>query len=117
MMVVILLGVPLAVLEVRSVAASTKTVLHIEAQMLAETVSMQVSKASRNGANTIPLREYEPNFREMIARDHSALISVDGQIPVPVPQDDPLAGQPVFIGTYSVDDVLNNVGVHVIVRA
>jgi signal transduction histidine kinase len=115
MMVVILLGVPLAVLEVRSVDSSTKTVLATEAQMLGETVSMQVSKASLNGANAVGLSDFAPNVQRMIAADHAATVVVDGQSPLrinPTP-----AGVPVFTASYTVNNVLRNVGVHVTVQA
>ncbi|MBS2538547.1 HAMP domain-containing histidine kinase [Catenulispora sp. NF23] len=115
MMVVILLGVPLAVLEVRSVDTSTKTVLSTEARTLAETVSMQVSKASLNGASTGPLGDYVPNWQRMIALNHAAVIAVDGQSPIAV--NTLPAGTSTFTATYSVDRVLANVGVHVTVQA
>ncbi|NUP51452.1 MAG: HAMP domain-containing histidine kinase [Catenulispora sp.] len=115
MMVIILLGVPLAVLEVRSVDSSTKTVLATEAQALGETFSMQVSKAFQNGTTITSLDAFGPNAERMIAGDHSALIIVDGKLPLlvhPLP-----AGAPAFTATYTVNNVLNNVGVHVTVRA
>jgi len=115
MMVVILLGVPLAVLEVRSVDTSTKTVLATEARMLATTVSMQVSKASLDGTNSGPLGSYIPDMQRMIARDHDARIVVDGQSPIQVNGLPP--GEPTFSVTFDVDGVLSNVGVHVTVRA
>jgi signal transduction histidine kinase len=115
MMVVILLGVPLAVLEVRSVDTSTKTVLATEARMLAQTVSMQVSKASLDGTNSGPLSGYASDWQHMIAGDHAALILVDGQSPIAV--HGLPAGVPTFSATYDVDRVLSNVGVHVTVRA
>ncbi|GAA2002315.1 HAMP domain-containing sensor histidine kinase [Catenulispora subtropica] len=115
MMVVILLGVPLAVLEVRSVDSSTKTVLATEAQTLGETVSMQVSKASLNGANAVGLSDFAPNVKRMIAPGHAATVIVDGQSPLRV---DPLpAGAPAFTASYTVNNVLSNVGVHVTVQA
>ncbi|NUR25567.1 MAG: HAMP domain-containing histidine kinase [Catenulispora sp.] len=115
MMVVILLGVPLAVLEVRSVDSSTKTVLATEAHMLGETVSMQVSKASLNGANAVGLADFAPNVQRMIAPDHAATVIIDGQSPLrvnPMP-----AGAPVFTASYTENNVLRNVGVHITVQA
>jgi signal transduction histidine kinase len=116
MMVVILLGVPLAVLEVRSVDTSTKTVLATEARMLAETVRMQVSKASLDGTNAGPLGAYAKDWPNMIASQHDATINVDGQSPIQVNSALP-AGSPTFSVTYDIDNVLRNVGVHVTVRA
>ena len=115
MMVVILLGVPLAVLEVRSVDTSTKTVLATEARMLATTVSMQVSKASLDGTNSGPLGSYIPDMQKMIAPEHDARIEVDGQSPIQVNGLPP--GEPTFSVTFDIDGVLSNVGVHVTVRA
>ncbi|WP_194894267.1 sensor histidine kinase [Catenulispora pinisilvae] len=115
MMVVILLGVPLAVLEVRSVDTSLKTVLATEARTLSETVSMQVSKASPNGTTAAPLGDYVLNWQRMIAPDHAAVIAVDGQSPVAV--NALPANTATFTATYSVDHVLANVGVHVTVQA
>jgi signal transduction histidine kinase len=115
MMVVILLGVPLAVLEVRSVDTSTKTVLATEARMLATTVSMQVSKAALDGTNSGPLGSYIPDMQQMIAPNHDARIEVDGQSPMQVNGLPP--GAPTFSVTYELDNVLRNVGVHVTVRA
>ena len=115
MMVVILLGVPLAVLEVRSVDSSTKTVLASEAQALGETFRMQVSNASQNGTPMTSLSDYAANVERMIAGDHSAVVIVDGKLPLRV---NPLpAGTPAFTATYTVNNVLNNVGVHVTVQA
>jgi signal transduction histidine kinase len=114
MMVVILLGVPLAVLEVRSVDTSTKTVLATEARMLATTVSMQVSKASLDGTNSGPLGSYVPDMQKMIAPNHDARIEVDGQSPMQVNGLPP--GAPTFSVTYELGNVLRNVGVHVTVR-
>jgi signal transduction histidine kinase len=115
MMVVILLGVPLAVLEVRSVDSSTKTVLASEAQALGETFRMQVSNASQNGTPMTSLSDYASNVERMIAGDHSAVVIVDGKLPLRV---NPLpAGTPAFTATYTVNNVLNNVGVHVTVQA
>ncbi len=110
MMVVILLGVPLAVLEVRSVDTSTKTVLATEARMLATTVSMQVSKASLDGTNSGPLGNYVSDMQKMIAPDHDATIDVDGQSPTQINGLPP--GAPTFSVTYGIDNVLRNVGVH-----
>jgi signal transduction histidine kinase len=115
MMVVILLGVPLAVLEVRSVDTSTKTVLATEARMLATTVSMQVSKASLDGTNSGPLGSYIPDMQQMIAPNHDARIEVDGQSPMQVNALPP--GAATFSVTYDMGNVLRNVGVHVTVRA
>ncbi|MFD0638505.1 hypothetical protein ACFQ9X_50050 [Catenulispora yoronensis] len=115
MMVVILLGVPLAVLEVRSVDSSTKTVIVTEAQMLGETMSMQVSKASPNGVNAVPLADYGPNVERMVAPDHVVTVIVDGKLPLRVHSLP--AGAQAFTASYTVNHVLNNVSVHVIVQA
>ncbi|WP_370374051.1 sensor histidine kinase [Catenulispora sp. GP43] len=115
MMVVILLGVPLAVLEVRSVDTSTKTILATEARMLAQTVRMQVSKASPDGTNSGP-GDYTRDWQQMIASDHDATVNVDGQSPVQVNSALP-PGAPTFSVTFDIDNVLRNVGVHVTVRA
>ena len=115
MMVVILLGVPLAVLEVRSVDTSTKTVLATEARMLATTVSMQVSKASLDGTNSGPLGDYVSDMHKMIDPGHEATIDVDGQSPMQVNGPPPSA--PTFSVTCDIDGVLRNVGVRVTVRA
>ena len=117
MMVVILLGVPLAVLEVRSVDTSTKTVLATEARMLARTVSMQVSKASLDGTNSGPMGTYVSNMQQMVAADHTATINVDGQSPMQVNPAAIAPGAPTFVATFNEDNVLRNVGVHVTVRA
>lgn len=116
MMVVILLGVPLAVLEVRSVDTSTKSVLATESRMLAQTVSMLVSKASLDGTNSGPLSDYDTDLQRMIARTHDATIDVDGQSPIQINSALP-PGAPAFSATYEMDGVLSNVGVHVTVQA
>ncbi|ACU69770.1 histidine kinase [Catenulispora acidiphila DSM 44928] len=116
MMVVILLGVPLAVLEVRSVDTSTKSVLATESRMLAQTVSMLVSKASLDGTNSGPLSDYDTDLQHMIARTHDATIDVDGQSPIQINSALP-PGAPAFSVTYEMDGVLRNVGVRVTVQA
>jgi len=115
MMVVILLGVPLAVLEVRSVDTSTKTVLATESRMLAETVQMQVSKASLDGTSYGVPGAYVPDLQKMISADHAATVLVDGQSPMQV--NSLPANAPTFSASYVVDNVLRNVGVHVTVPA
>src|SRR5260221_7434391 len=114
MMVVILLGAPLAVIEVRSVDQSDKNVISTEARLLAQTVIMAMSKANPN-PSPIPLDSYQPDFTRMIQTDHYAKIVVDGQNPLYL-NGEPGA-TPVFSANSHMASQYKNVGVTVTVMA
>ena len=80
LMVVILLGTPLAVLEVRSVDQSSRSLITTEARLLAQSVRMAIGKA--NELREPPLARYQTDFQSMIQLDHYGKIVEDGQPPL-----------------------------------
>jgi signal transduction histidine kinase len=115
-MVVILLGTPLAVLEVRSVDQSSRSVITTEARLLAQSVRMAVGKAENSESPA--LDQFQSDFQNMIQADHYAKIVQGGQPPLYINEP---GGQPpdipLFSATEHVQTTLANVDVTVTVSA
>ena len=112
LMVVILLGAPLAVIEVRSVDQSNRAVIDTEARLLAQTVAMRISAATDT---TSALKEYKDEFASMIRTEHFATVIVDGQTPLDL-RDTPPPPM-VFTSSFHMQTKYKNVGVDVSVMA
>jgi signal transduction histidine kinase len=112
LMVIILLGAPLAVIEVRSVDQSYRSVTETEAKLLAQTVAMRIGLPSETAAE---LEKYKPDFAKMIDATHYARIDVDGQNPITLHDD---KAQPkVFTSISHMTTDYKNVGISVEVSA
>jgi signal transduction histidine kinase len=116
LMVVILLGTPLAVLEVRSVDQSSRSLITTEARLLAQSVRMAIGKA--NNSESPPLARYQTDFQSMIQLDHYGKIVEDGQPPLYLNEpNDTTPDIKLFSAQEHVPTTLPNVGVTVTVWA
>jgi signal transduction histidine kinase len=97
LMVVILLGAPLAVIEVRSVDQSNRAVIDTEARLLAQTVAMRISAATDT---TSALKEYKDEFTSsfhMQTKYKNVGVDVDVMAPRQ-PADDQIRNSLYLIG-------------------
>jgi signal transduction histidine kinase len=112
LMVVILLGAPLAVIEVRSVDQSNRSVIDVEARLLTQAVAMRMGLPNQTADQ---LEKFRPDFDQMIAPEHFAKISIDGQQPIYLNVDK--AQSQAFTSVSRMPTNFKNVGITVEVSA